>query len=112
MTRKSTIAAVAALSMYATGSAQNPAQNQSANHDLGFKDTPMLPGLPYHVHDSDRPHPRVVTPADEVGGAPSDATVLFDGKDLSRWTAHHSPITRAGSSREPERKLENAYVEV
>ncbi|MEX1041117.1 MAG: DUF1080 domain-containing protein [Pirellulaceae bacterium] len=30
------------------------------------------------------PEPRVVTP-DENGGAPSDATVLFDGTDLSAW---------------------------
>jgi hypothetical protein len=55
--------------------------------DLGYKDTPMLPGLPYHVHDSDRPHPRVVTPSNEPGGAPADAIVLFDGKDLSAWRA-------------------------
>ena len=72
----------------------------------------MLPGMPYHVHDSDRPHPRVVTPAAEPGGPPSDAIVLFDGKDLSKWTAHHSSITRAGGSAEPEWKLENGYVEV
>lgn len=88
------------------------AQKQPPNHDLGFKDTPMLPGLPYHVHDSDRPHPRVVTPAAEPGGAPSDAIVLFDGKDLSKWTAHRSSITRAGGSAEPEWKLGNGYVEV
>src|SRR6202158_3774784 len=112
MIRKSIIAAAAALGMYATGSAQNSAQNQNANHDLGFKDTPMLPGLPYHVHDSDRPHPAVVTPAAQLGGAPSDAIVLFDGKDLSHWTAQRSSITRAGSSGEPEWKLENGYVEV
>jgi hypothetical protein len=56
-----------------------------ANHDLGYDDTPMLPGLPFHVHDPKRPHPPVVTPAAEAGGAPSDAIVLFDGKDLSKW---------------------------
>ncbi len=104
----SIIAAALALMMYATGAAQD----QKPNHDLGFKDTPMLPGLPYHVHDSDRPHPRLVTAAAEPGGAPSDAIVLFDGKDLSHWTAHHSSITRAGSAGEPEWKLENGYVEV
>ncbi len=98
--------------MCSMGAAQTPAPSQSANHDLGFKDTPMLPGLPYHVHDSDRPHPPVVTPAAQLGGAPSDAIVLFDGKDLSHWTAHHSDITRAGSSGQPEWKLENGYVEV
>jgi Domain of Unknown Function (DUF1080) len=58
---------------------------QSVNHDLGYDDTPMLPGLPFHVHDPLRPHPAVVTPAAQVGGAPSDAIVLFDGKDLSQW---------------------------
>ena len=52
----------------------------------GFTDTPMLPGLPYHVHDPNRPKPRVVAPAAQPGGAPSDAEVLFDGKDLSQWT--------------------------
>ncbi|MDR0843850.1 MAG: DUF1080 domain-containing protein [Tannerella sp.] len=29
--------------------------------------------------------PRVVNPADEVSAPPSDAIVLFDGKDLSQW---------------------------
>jgi hypothetical protein len=95
------------LSSAATLTAQSP-----PNHDLGFKDTPMLPGLPYHVHDSDRPHPRVVTPAAEPGGPPSDAIVLFNGQDLSQWTAHRSSITRAGGSAGPEWKLENGYVEV
>lgn len=57
----------------------------------GFKDTPMLPGGRWHVHDSDRPWPVVVTPGtessqDQPGKAPSDAVVLFDGKDLSRWS--------------------------
>src|SRR5438093_13255274 len=66
-------------------SGQNTAPNQNVNRDLGYTDTPMLPGLPYHVHDPARPHPRVVTPAAQLGGAPSDATVLFNGNDLSQW---------------------------
>ena len=50
----------------------------------------MLPGGRWHVHDSDRPFPKVVTPGtcstqDQPGKAPSDAVVLFDGKDLSHW---------------------------
>src|SRR5579864_5709422 len=95
-----------------TALSQTPAAKQAANHDLGFEDTPMLPGLPWHVHDDRRPHPRVVTPAAEPGGAPSDAIVLFDGKDLSAWTSHHSFITRGGNSGPPEWKVENGYVEV
>ena len=85
---------------------------QQPNHDLGFKDTPMLPGLPYHVHDPDRPHPPVVTPASQLGGPPSDAIVLFDGKDLSKWEGHPSSITRAGAAGPAEWKVENGYVEV
>jgi hypothetical protein len=81
------------------------------SHDLGFDDTPMLPGLPYHVHDYKRPHPRVVTPSSVPGGPPSDAIVLFDGRDLSHWTARHSSITRAGGSDQPEWKLGEGFVE-
>ena len=85
---------------------------QSVNHNLGFTDTPMLPGLPYHVHDPSRPHPPVVTPAAEPGGAPSDAIVLFDGKDLSKWSGHPSSITRAGQAGPAEWKVESGYIEV
>jgi hypothetical protein len=91
--------------------AQTPAPAKGANHDLGFEDTPMLPGLPYHVHDPNRPHPPVVTPGTQPGDPPSDAIVLFDGKDLSKWTGHASTITRAGGGT-PEWKVENGSMEV
>lgn len=39
----------------------------------------------YGVHDMRRPRPPVVTPAEQVGQPPSDAIVLFNGKDLSQW---------------------------
>jgi hypothetical protein len=68
------------------------------NHDLGYTDTPMLPGLPFHVHDPARPRPQVVTPGTQ-GSAPSDAVVLFDGKDLAHWTP-------------AKWKVENGYMEV
>jgi len=48
----------------------------------------MIPGTRWHLHDPDRPQPRVVTPGATFSqGAPSplDAEVLFDGKDLSKW---------------------------
>lgn len=62
--------------------AQNPAPKPG---DLGFTDTPMLPNLPYHVHDPARPHPAQITPGAKPGDPPSDAVVLFNGKDLSQW---------------------------
>lgn len=54
----------------------------------GYKDTPKIPGSEWHVHDSDRPRPKVITPGEkfsQTASAPSDAVVLFDGKDLSKW---------------------------
>jgi len=56
----------------------------------GFRNTPMEPGGKWHVHDPDRPQPPVVTPGEtfsQNAQAPSDAEMLFDGKDLSKWQA-------------------------
>ena len=57
------------------------------NGVAGFQDTPMQPDGQWHVHDPARPQPPVVTPGKFSNGAtpPSDAMVLFDGKDLSQW---------------------------
>ena len=57
---------------------------------VGYQDTPMLPGGKWRVHDGQRPQPAIITPAvpstqGAVGKAPSDAVVLFDGKDTARW---------------------------
>ncbi len=57
---------------------------------VGYKDTPILPWTKYHKHDPDRPLPPKVSPGKpscpgQVGTAPSDAVVLFDGDDLSQW---------------------------
>ena len=57
---------------------------------VGYKDTPILPWAKYHKHDPDRPLPPEVTPGKpstqaETGSAPSDAVVLFNGKDLACW---------------------------
>jgi hypothetical protein len=62
----------------------------------------------WKIHDPDRPLPAVVDPGisstqDSAGRPPSDAVVLFDGKDLSKW-AH-----KDGS---PARwKVESGYLE-
>lgn len=53
------------------------------NEHLGYSDTPVLPDSGYVVHDGTRPQPPVVTA--DGNGAPSDATVLFDGSNLNAW---------------------------
>ena len=47
----------------------------------------QVPDIPWPPTDSTRPRPPIVTPASAGAPvpAPSDAIVLFDGKDLSRW---------------------------
>ena len=50
----------------------------------GYTNTPVL-ASGWCVHDIDRPQPKVVTPASVIGQPPSDAIVLFDGKDASSW---------------------------
>ena len=56
------------------------------------------------VHDMARPLPEVITPGND-GSPPSDAIVLFDGKDMSQWVSD-----KDGS--EARWKVENGYCEV
>jgi hypothetical protein len=55
-------------------------------------------------HDRNRPAPKAVDPGNATT-APSDAVVLFDGKDLSRWKSQKD----GGPARW---KVENGYFEV
>ncbi len=56
-----------------------------APEGVGYSDTPFLPGGQWRVHDASRPVPAVVTVGATPGAPPSDAIVLFDGKDLSKF---------------------------
>lgn len=69
-----------------------------------------LPGQKWRVHDRERPQPRKVVPGTPIPtpSAPSDAIVLFDGSDLSKWNGGG----RGGSVTEPRWKVENGYVEL
>ena len=79
--------------------------------NLGYTDTPMIPGQPWHVHDPDRPQPPVVTPGAVLGAPPSDAIVLFDGKDLSKW-GHAGSGADAGKVVDAKWAVRDGYFEV
>src|SRR5579871_3972571 len=64
----------------------------------------------WKIHDLDRPVPPVIDPGtastqDAPGRPPSDAVVLFDGKDLSKWVNKKDGSPAAW-------KVENGYFEV
>lgn len=73
---------------------------------LGYSDTPLIPGTKWHVHDGDRPQPPIITPGKTFSHnapPPSDAVVLFNGKDFSKW--------QGGRGGEVKWKIENDYME-
>ena len=77
------IGAVLALASvgYAAGSTGSP-----------FYGDPPDDHHPWAIHDQNRPQPKLVTPGtfsmqEQPGKPPSDAIILFDGKDLSKWEA-------------------------
>jgi hypothetical protein len=61
------------------------ASGQVPKGQLGYDDTPILPGGKWRVHDGTRPQPPVIGTADAPGAPPSDARVLFAGGDQSLW---------------------------
>jgi len=83
------VSLTALLMIVVSANAQNSPKVQEIVIDgvAGFQDTPMQPDGKWHVHDPARPQPPVVTPGEFSQNAqpPSDAVVLFDGKDLSHW---------------------------
>src|SRR3954465_13389315 len=76
---------------------------------IGYQDTPIIPGTKWHVHDGERPQPAIVVPGtfptqEKAGIPPSDAKVLFDGKDISAW--------KNAKGEDAKWKVENGYMEV
>lgn len=98
---KRTLLTTSLLALASTAFAADP-------KDLGYTTTPLIPGTKWHVHDGTRPQPPIVTPGEpstqeKAGTAPSDAVVLFDGKDLAKW--------KSGAG-DAKWKVENGYFEV
>ena len=88
------------------------AAEDAAPAPTGYTDTPLLPGDRWRVHDDARPRPRLVEPGtastvSEPGLPPSDAIVLFDGKDLSNWLER-----KRGQISPATWKVEKGYMEV
>ncbi len=75
---------------------------------LGSLSSQKIPGQPWRIHDALRPRPVMVTPGKMDSLPPSDATILFDGSDLSNW------CHRGGDDElfEPEWKIVDGCLEV
>ncbi len=105
------ILVVAVLAVAAGAMAQQAKKKPGGAEAIGYDDTPFLPGGKWRVHDIRRPHPRVTAPGAQPGAPPSDAMVLFDGKDLSKWLGR-AGREQDGAAAEAGWKVENGYLEV
>jgi hypothetical protein len=94
--------------------AQQPASKgpakEAGDDKSGYTDTPQLPNQKWKVHDAARPRPPKVTPGMPLlqEAPPSDAIVLFNGKDLSRWVS----MVRGGKALDPQWKVKDGYIEI
>ena len=105
-------AGLAAAVALGTGLAVRAAAKPKENADgLGYTSTPLIPGQKWRVHDRNRPHPPVITPPmpprEKPASPPSDAIVLFDGKDLSKWQTF-----RKGKALPAGWKVTGGYMEI
>jgi hypothetical protein len=104
MHSRATVLAAVLVGSIAVGFAQQQVQFQTPqmpelpNKGLGETDQPMIPGQPWRIRDLNRPRPVTVTPARHLGDPPSDAIVLFDGKDLAQWTVNAGGRGRTGGA--------------
>ncbi len=83
----------------AVSTAQHSAVTRAVQQpgQIGYTDTPLLPGNHWHVHDSRRPQPPAVNPGtcgsqETPGLPPSDAAVLFGGSSLSHWRTENGRV--------------------
>lgn len=76
----------------------------------GSAEGAVIPGQKWKAHDRARPQARKVAAGLPIASPapPSDAIVLFDGKDLSQWNG----LARGGAIGEPNWKVENGYLEL
>lgn len=105
-----TLTAVAAL--IAQQQQQQKQQKQRENRNApntGYSDTPVIPGQKWKVHDVSRPAPPMVTPGAKPGDPPSDAIVLFNGKDLSQWVTPGRGADK-GKMLEPKWTIKDGYM--
>ncbi|MDQ3625210.1 MAG: DUF1080 domain-containing protein [Verrucomicrobiota bacterium] len=111
--------------------ASNPPNKPAANFlSMSMSAKPLLllgalicgsalfaPGAPWKPHDPARPRPRVITPPgmstpQAAGQPPSDAIVLFDGKDLSKWKRDKRKDDTEPADDRVLWKVENGYMEI
>src|SRR3954453_12652299 len=86
-----------------------PTPAPATNPIGGHQDSPLIPGTKWHVHDGERPQPAIVVPGtfptqEKAGIPPSDAKVLFDGKDISKW--------KNAKGEDAKWKVEDGYMEI
>jgi hypothetical protein len=79
------------------------AQNKYPNTPPEVSPMPMKPEMT-EIWD---PQVRVVTPAKKLGDSPSDAVILFDGKNLDQWVSQKD-ITKPA----PWKIVDNDHMEV
>src|ERR1700733_9322110 len=94
--------------------APRAAAGSPEEHIEGFTNTSMLPGGIWHQHDPNRPQPDIVTPGatfSQGAPPPSDAEVLFDGTDLSKWQGGQGKDLN-WAVRDAAWKVQDGYVEV
>ena len=107
------------LPVYATAAGIADAQQRAVQYPPGrgpFDGSPVgsrLPDQKWLVHDHSRHQPRKVTPGVPIPtpAAPSDAIVLFDGKDLSKWNAVSFGGRRGGGGPQPGQLLQPPSTE-